>query len=210
MKRIVNLIAAMLVAFAAYGQTPVNQSVITMTVVSSKVDINLPHENSRVLTIDWGDGIKEDFLNKKDSREYSHTYSKSSTYKITITGVNITGLGCSKQYLTSLDVSKCPTLEGLFCSENFLTSLDVSKNTVLTMLSCGGNQLTSLDVSKNTALKELNCYNNQLTSLDVSKNTALTYLDCRSNQLTSLDVSKNTALTEGNLNYDKDKVKLIK
>ncbi len=85
-------------------------------------------------------------------------------------------------------------LKGLYCDGNQLTSLDVSKNIALVDLELRENQLTSLDVSKNTALKGLTCDDNQLTSLDVSKNTALVYLECEKNQLTSLDVSKNTAL----------------
>ena len=107
----------------------------------------------------------------------------------------LTELWCTKNQLTSLDVSGCTALTKLHCSDNQLTSLDVSGCTALTSLDCWSNQLTSLDVSKNTALTELYCLENQLTSLDVSKNTALTELHCSDNQLTSLDVSNNTALT---------------
>lgn len=45
-----------------------------------------------------------------------------------------------------------PNLTGLYCSDNALTNLDVSKNTKLTALVCSKNQLTSLDVSQNTAI----------------------------------------------------------
>jgi Leucine-rich repeat (LRR) protein len=67
-------------------------------------------------------------------------------------------------------------LEALFCSRNQLTSLNVSNNTALTRLWCGWNQLTSLDVSNNTALTDLFCGNNQLTSLDISNNMQLHFL----------------------------------
>ena len=107
----------------------------------------------------------------------------------------LTGLFCSDNNLTSLDVSKNTALTSLSCGDNYFTSLDLSKNTALTTLSCDDDYLTSLDVSKNTALTTLRCFSNQLTSLDLSKNTALTALSCEYNQLTSLDVSKNTALT---------------
>ena len=108
----------------------------------------------------------------------------------------LTTLECSRNQLTSLDVSKNTTLTTLECSRNQLTSLDVTNNVALQWLYCSSNQLTYLDVSKNTALQDLNCSENQLTSLDVSLNTALVGLYCDNNQLTSLDVSKNTALQD--------------
>ncbi|MEP5595737.1 MAG: hypothetical protein ABJP52_17065, partial [Flavobacteriaceae bacterium] len=107
--------------------------------------------------------------------------------------VNIKGLDCSLNALTSLDVSANTALTSLDCGRNPLTSLDVSANTALTNLSCNFNGLTSLDVSANTALTGLTCSDNSLTSLDVSANTYLSYLSCQNNALTSLDVS-NTSL----------------
>jgi len=106
----------------------------------------------------------------------------------------LTGLGCSNNQLTSLDVSNNSDLTSLFCSNNQLTSLDVSNNTGLFILNCDDNQLTSLDVSNNTGLTDLYCDDNQLTSLDVSGATALRTLYCYSNQLTSLDVTNNIEL----------------
>ena len=58
-------------------------------------------------------------------------------------------------------IEEFTALTGLECSGNQLTSLDVSMNTALTGLSCAANQLTSLDVSQNTALTKLWCYGNQ-------------------------------------------------
>ena len=109
---------------------------------------------------------------------------------------SLTGLDCSYNQLTSLDVSRNTALTELRCDYNQLPSLDVSRNTALTALYCNNNQLTALDVSRNTALTYLVCYNNQLTELDVSRNTALTELSCSGNPLTTLDISMNTALTK--------------
>ena len=108
----------------------------------------------------------------------------------------LTELNCSRNQLTTLDVSKHTALTKLYCFDNQLTILDVSKNTALAELDCGTNQLTTLDVNKNTALQFLSFFNNKLTKLDVNKNTTLTKLNCGSNQLTLLDISKNIALTE--------------
>ncbi len=107
----------------------------------------------------------------------------------------LTYLDCSRNQLTSLDVSKNTALTHLYCYYNQLNTLDVSGNTRLEWLECYSNQLTSLDVSNNTRLETLYCYGNQLTSLDVKNNTRLEMLNYSGNQLTSLDVSKNTALT---------------
>ncbi|REG90733.1 T9SS type A sorting domain-containing protein [Flavobacterium aquicola] len=110
----------------------------------------------------------------------------------------LTTLECSKNTLTTLDISKNTALTTLGCSENQLTALDLSKNTALTDLNNNSNQLTALDVSGCVSLTKLNVSSNNLAALDVSKNTALTNLQSNSNQLISLDVSKNVALT--NLN----------
>ncbi|MBZ9621320.1 hypothetical protein G9F71_000140 [Clostridium sp. FP2] len=106
----------------------------------------------------------------------------------------LTGLSCSSNKLTMLDLSKNTALTELSCYNNKLTTLDLSNNTKLTLLDCA-NPLKTLDVSKNTALIELTCFNSQLTTLDLSKNTALTKLNCVNNELTTLDLSKNIALT---------------
>jgi Leucine-rich repeat (LRR) protein len=166
----------------ASGQQAPGSSLITMTTVSKEMRIIIDWDSGTILTIDWGDGIKEEFIAGGD---FSHIYQKSFTYKITITGANITSLEFRERCVTNLDVSKCTSLKFLYCSNNYLTSLDVSKN---------------------TALETLECYNNRLTSLDVSKNTALKTLQCSYNRLTSIEKNKNTALER--LRYDEDKVTL--
>ena len=109
---------------------------------------------------------------------------------------NLTSLDCSDNQLTALDVSKLTHLTILDCSDNELTALDVSKLTGLTKLDCSFNSLTTLDVSALTKLTSLDCYRNELTKLVVSKLTGLTKLDCAYNQLTALNVSNLTGLTD--------------
>lgn len=60
--------------------------------------------------------------------------------------VNITGLYCYFNNLTSLDVSHNTQLVELECGENNLTTLDVTQNKELTLLTCDGNMLTSLNI----------------------------------------------------------------
>ena len=107
---------------------------------------------------------------------------------------NAKELDCSKNQLTSLDISKNTGLIFLHCGENQITSLDLSKNISLSNLVCYSNQLTNLELSKNIKLIFVECYDNRLATLDLSKNTMLWALHCDQNELTSLDVSKNTAL----------------
>ena len=108
---------------------------------------------------------------------------------------NLTSLDCSLNWLTELDVSALTKLKSLSCYENALTKLNVSGQTNLTSLDCSFNSLTELDVSALTSLTSLDCYRNELTKLDVSNLTLLTKLDCAYNQLTALNVSKLTHLT---------------
>lgn len=108
---------------------------------------------------------------------------------------NLTSLDCSFNSLTTLDVSALTKLDSLSCYLNKLTTLDVSGQTNLTSLDCSDNQLTALDVSNQTLLKDLDCSDNQLTALNVSNLTGLTDLDCSDNQLKELDVSNLTGLT---------------
>ena len=129
------LFAAGLTATAVYGQTT---PAITMTAVTKKIMLKIENEvNTSIVAVDWGDGIKEEFLS--GALELEHDYTKSFTYKITITGANLYYFDCSNTGLTSLNVSGATALKKLDCSENRLTSLDVSKNTALKTLRCMNN-----------------------------------------------------------------------
>ena len=168
---------------------------MTLTVAKPQVELNMQALGK--LSIDWGDGTKDDvFEITSYSSKYTHKYSDTSFHTITIIGKNITYLCCNENQIIEIDISKYPKLKELVCRINKLTKLDVSKNTELEQLICGNNQLADLDVSKNAKLKWLLCGNNQLMCLDVGKNEALEYLDCNENLLTDLDVSRNVLIEE--------------
>ena len=157
------------------------------------------------VTIEWGDGIINEFTSNGTKSRYTHTYPNQNSYIIKVTTEVMTlfeyprtiSVGTNSYYVNAdiyeLRFGTCPHLQKISCNasngyshpDQQLTILDVSKCTALTMLECAGNQLTSLDVSKCTALTMLNCTGNQLTSLDVSKCTALTMLGCDGNQLSA-------------------------
>ena len=174
---------ALLVPVSAFADVTINEA-------------NFPDANFRnwLLEQDYGqDGV----ITTKEIAEITEidvSYMEISSLKGIEYFAALTGLDCSNNQLTRLDVTNNTALRWLYCNDNQLTRLDVSKNTALWELWCRDNQLTNLNVSGCTALSWLSCENNQLTRLDVTKNTALNGLDCSNNQLTSLDVSKNTAL----------------
>ncbi|AYN05666.1 T9SS type A sorting domain-containing protein [Flavobacterium sp. 140616W15] len=148
------------------------------------------------------------------------TLDLSSKNITDLTGIEdfteLTSLDCSKNKLSSIDISKNIALTTLNCSYNYtIDFLDVSKNInlkilschslkirdlnlknnlKLTLLNCSYNALTNLEIPHNPDFNYLDCSNNRLAQIDVSKNTNLTYFDCSNNKLTNLDVSNNGSL----------------
>ncbi len=106
----------------------------------------------------------------------------------------VTGLHCSKNQLSALEVDKNPHLQQLNCSDNQIARLNIEPNTELKWLLCFKNQLKELKTSTNTKLETLSCNNNQISSLDVTQNTLLSTLYASDNLLTQFDVSNNKEL----------------
>jgi Leucine-rich repeat (LRR) protein len=85
------------------------------------------------------------------------------------------------------------------CSRNNITSINLTGLTSLTFLDCSFNNIASLNLGI-TSLTYLNCQNNQITSIDLTAMTSLTNLLCDLNlQLTSINVSGLTQLQALNL-----------
>jgi len=104
------------------------ESTITMTTAKSSVQFSSLYFFKEI-TIDWGDGA----INTYDEPisialvgvpntglSIEHSYPDSSPRTITITGYNISGLYCSGNELTNLDVSNAPMLALLNCSYNYM------------------------------------------------------------------------------------------
>ena len=64
-----------------------------------------------------------------------------------------------------LDVSQCVDLKGLYCNNNNLTTLDVTKCTELSKLNCSNNKLTTLDIRQCSKLDGLYCDENNYYSV---------------------------------------------
>lgn len=103
-------------------------------------------------------------------------------------------LTCTRNNLTSLDVSSNTALTALYCSNNLLKELDVSNNPNLEFLYCASNFITDLNLQGTVKLRALNCERNRLEQIDLSDNPELVSIYTRHNQLTQLDVSNNTKL----------------
>lgn len=108
--------------------------------------------------------------------------------------VDLQGLWCKDNEISSLDVRALKDLRGLWCSNNPLTSLDLSQNKELVWVYCYDCNLTALDVSHNPKMAFIECNTNPITELDVSHNPELEHLTCGSCKLRKLDVSHNPKL----------------
>ena len=121
-------------------------------------------------------------------------------------------IGINNTSVTSLQgIEYFKNLDFLDCSRNKITSLDVSKNINLCMLDCSRNNLTSLKLGNNTNLRMLNCSGNQLTSLDLSGNTMPISLSCNNQQynITVIKGIRKFKYSDFPGRFDKDKVKSL-
>lgn len=123
---------------------------------------------------------------------------------------NITGLVCTRNSISQLDLSKNsklqtveatgiglqslvlgthPNLKRLTVMQNKLTQIDLSKCPNLEYFVANMNELKSLDVQANPKLSFLWVRTNHLKTLNLTKNRVLRNLNCFENELTQLDVS---------------------
>ena len=125
---------------------------------------------------------------------------------------SLVSLDCSRNSLTTLDLSENANLKFLDCTYNYLTSINVSGCPLLEELLCsvqseknsGNTSLRTLNLNNNINLKYLDCSYNALSNIDLSNNTKLLSLDCywqheeNNGQellcLRNLDLSTNTYL----------------
>lgn len=95
--------------------------------------------------------------------------------------------------LEELDLN-LPTLEGLNIENNFMKSLKIDGCTSLEYLLATQNELPTINTDTNPALKHLKVSYNQISSLLLSNNLDLEILWASGNQLSNLDVSQSPGL----------------
>ena len=189
------IIAMMLAAVLFATMLPVTGTV-AHAAGSNLVEVNatnFPDENFRNYLLEWK-ANGSSYVDVSTVKDLSLNDAGVSNLKGIEFFTSLESLSCSRNNLTSLDLSKNVKLTELYCSGNTISSLDLRNNTALTNLHCTGNNLSSLDLSNNPALMEVECGSNNLTSLNLSNNANLEILWCGENDLTSLDVSNNPAL----------------
>ncbi|MDR1347743.1 MAG: Ig-like domain-containing protein, partial [Prevotellaceae bacterium] len=164
------------------------------------------YATAKKLTIDWGDGQKEEITPNGNGREFSHEYENATNFQtISINTEDLTEIGFRYNYgymydgdIYELRFGNCPKLkkiDGLYNDLRKLTVFEINRAESLEQLSIYKTDLTELNLNGCINLKSLNCSSNgKLTSLDVSRCTKLKSLDCSGNQLTSLNVSGCTNL----------------
>ena len=108
--------------------------------------------------------------------------------------INMTGLQCNDNQITTIDLSNSPNLTLLGCGSNQLTSLNVNGNSNLSILGVNFNNLTTIDVSNNTSLTQLFVAYNSISTINLSNNINLNQLEVSYNPITFLDLSNNINL----------------
>ncbi|MCT4580429.1 MAG: hypothetical protein N4A35_03350 [Flavobacteriales bacterium] len=110
--------------------------------------------------------------------------------------INLRLLNCSRNNLTSIDLSNNLALQSLYCNRNNLNTLDISALIGLNHLQCNNNNLVNLNLSSCINLKSLYCSDNNISSLNLSTTPSLYTLFCFNNPLTTLNISSLIELSD--------------
>ena len=143
-------------------------------------------------------GIGEDGILSYDERLQIKSIDVSGKNISDLQGIevftNLEDLDCSRNTLSSLDLSGNTLLKTINCSNNQITELSLDNLQGLTSLSCNYNRLASLDVSNKSKLRALSCEYNYIEELDITGDTSLEWVNVRTNLLTELDTTDNVKI----------------
>lgn len=172
-------------------------SALCATITSFKLIINNPNNvyipdanfKSRLISL----GIDTNF---DGEIQFTEALAPNSELNVSynnisdLTGIeaftNITGLICTTNTLSSLNVSSLTNLINLDCSINQISTLNVGNLILLENLKCNNNQLTAINVSPLVNLKTLICSYNNIDSINLSNMPNLERLEYVGNQSSSL------------------------
>ncbi|NJM80821.1 MAG: hypothetical protein HC854_16635 [Flavobacterium sp.] len=104
--------------------------------------------------------------------------------------------------IQSLDLRNNKLLTGINCSRNNITSLNIDGLKNIRELNCNENKIDKLNMQYNLGLEQLYCANNVLTELNCN-NINLKYLTCNNNKLSILHTGNIKAIIEINCSYNK-------
>jgi protein phosphatase 1 regulatory subunit 7 len=110
--------------------------------------------------------------------------------------INIDELDCSKNKITTLDVSKIKKLKYLYAYSNNITKLNIDGLAELEDLFVYDNYfITGIEFTKFTKIREINVANNRLTRLDVSGLNFLERINAANNSIETVLLRKAPNLT---------------
>lgn len=101
---------------------------------------------------------------------------------------NIVALNCSKNLISTINLSQNTVLNSLNLGKNQFENIDISSNTLLEILVIDSNKLSSINLDNNLLISKLDCKNNSVTNLDLVDLTNLIELDCSNNSLSTLNL----------------------
>lgn len=107
---------------------------------------------------------------------------------------NLSSLYCDNTKITSIDLTKNPTVDFVIACNTPVTEVKLAANSKLRYLNCMHSKLAKLDVTKCADLEYLEVSYSSLSSLDVTHNAKLVSLGCGKNNLSKLDVTHNAKL----------------
>lgn len=171
-------------------------SLLANLVVGYSQSTSIPDPNFEQALIDLNidtDGMNGSILNA-DAQQIFNNLNVSNKNINDLSGIeaftNLTGLDCSFNNLTTLDLTANTLLYSINAPNNSLVDIDLTNLQALAAVNVQNNQIDSLNFSSNPNLYYLMCFTNNLNYLNISSNTELAYLSCGENQLTgNLDIS---------------------
>lgn len=109
--------------------------------------------------------------------------------KINLSGCKaLVSIRCSKNEITSLDVSDCPLLREIDCTNTGLEEVNVKGCLSLEHMYVPYNNLRKVDIGWSRTITELDVSHCMLEELDLSECVSMTNLKCFSNNLNKLSV----------------------
>ncbi|MDR1349049.1 MAG: hypothetical protein LBJ63_11615, partial [Prevotellaceae bacterium] len=131
------------------------------------------YATAKKLTIDWGDGQKEEITPNGVRQEFPHEYENATNFQtISINTEDLTEIGVIRYYESSyncdireLRFGNCPKLKEIGgLSTSGLTVFEINKAESLEQLSIEKTDLTELNLIGCINLKSLNCNGNRLSA----------------------------------------------
>ena len=133
-----------------------------------------------------------------EAESYTSTLNIANKNIQNLTGIekflNLSGLNCSENSLTELNLTSNPSLLTLNARNNSLTFVDIRGAINLDDVILSKNDLQTINFSSNTQLTKVDVSDNKLTGLGLNNLPKLFLLECSNNSINSLDVKLNPDL----------------